>query len=130
MPLSILIALVVGGIAGIAVLTWAFGLSAPHRFSDKADARAAFAREYPDAAVTDISLCKTGTAALLRTEQGLAIVWPMGSDTTARMLQDAGVRRRANGLTLKLPDYTAPRINLRLDPEEAEAWANLIEAHS
>ena len=123
MPLPVLIALVVGGIAGIAALTWAFGLSAPRRFRSEAEAREAWLREFPRSAVRSVTLCRSGGAALIDSAGGAGIVWPMGVDSTARFLAGARVTRTATGLRMDLPDYTAPVVRLTLNDEEAGAWA-------
>lgn len=127
MPLSILLPLVVGGIAGIAVLLHLLGLSAPAVIADETAARRAWLREYPDDPPLRVILCRAGSAALITTARGRGVVWPMGADTTARYLGVAGVRRVRTGLALDLPDYTAPRIRLRLSPEEAQEWQAILE---
>ncbi|PKQ12846.1 MAG: hypothetical protein CVT70_06765 [Alphaproteobacteria bacterium HGW-Alphaproteobacteria-1] len=128
MPLSILLPLVIGGIAGIALLLHLLGLSNPAAIPDDAAARRAWRREYPDDPPVRVMLCRARSAALIETARGHGVVWTMGADTTARALADARVRRVRTGLTLDLPDYTAPRIRLRLSPEEAERWQAILEA--
>ena len=39
----------------------------------------------------------------------------------------ARITRTRDGLLIRLPDYTAPRIRLVLDPDEAEAWLTDLE---
>lgn len=51
----------------------------------------------------------------------------MGADTTARHLTSAQITRAAGGLHITLPDYTAPRIHLRLGAEEAAQWLHQTE---
>lgn len=46
----------------------------------------------------------------------------MGADTTARPLKDARITRTGTRQRVDLPDFTAPHIRLRLDPDEAEQW--------
>jgi|TARA_R110000851_G_scaffold170606_1_gene316929 hypothetical protein len=128
MPLSILLPMVILGIAGIAVLLHVLGLSRRATLSDAAAARAAWLREFPEDAPTKVILCHDHSAALIETAQGRGVVWPMGADTTARYLRGARVRQRKTGLTLDLPDYTAPRIRLTLSPDEAASWCALLEA--
>lgn len=128
MPLSILLPMVILGIAGIAVLLHVLGLSRRATLSDAAAARAAWLREFPEDAPTKVILCHDHSAALIETAQGRGVIWPMGADTTARYLRGARVRQRKTGLTLDLPDYTAPRIRLTLSPDEAASWCALLEA--
>ncbi len=127
MPLGVLITLVVLGIAGIAALTWALGLAKPRRFANADEARLAFAREYPETPVHDVVLCQNASAALLNTAHGPAVVWPMGADSTARLLAEAQVDVAEGNLRIALPDYTAPKITLQLDPAEASLWAQQIK---
>lgn len=128
MPLSILLPMVVLGIAGIAVLLHVLGLSRRATLSDAAAARAAWLREFPEDVPTQVILCRNHSAALIETAQGRGVVWPMGADTTARYVRGARVRQRKAGLTLDLPDYTAPRIRLTLSPDEAASWCALLES--
>lgn len=128
MPLSILLPMVVLGIAGIAVLLHLLGLSQPATFEDEAAARRAWLREFPEDTPTRVILSHDRHAALVETPQGAGVVWPMGADTTARHLDGARVTQTDTGLRIDLPDYTAPRITLTLDPDEARLWPGLMEA--
>jgi hypothetical protein len=127
MPLSILLPMVVLGIAGIAVLLHLLGLSHRAVLADAAAARAAWLREYPGDAPVHVTLCQDHSAALIETGRGRGVVWPMGADTTARYLDGARAHRTKIGLRLDLPDYTAPRIHLSLDPDEAAAWQDALK---
>ncbi|MHA6324510.1 hypothetical protein [Roseivivax sp. CAU 1753] len=127
MPLEILIALVVAGILGIAALTHLLGLSTPRRFDD-ATARTAFLREYPEIPIRQVTLAENRHAALLATDAGPALVWAMGADSCARMLSDVRTEETPHGLLLHLPDITAPRIRLTLDPSERAHWQHLTGA--
>tara|TARA_R110002072_G_scaffold181110_1_gene337125 strand:+ start:31 stop:423 length:393 start_codon:yes stop_codon:yes gene_type:complete len=128
MPLIILLPMVILGIAGVAVLLHVLGLSRRAILADDAAARAAWLREFPEDTPTRIRRCHSHNAALIETARGLGVVWPMGADTTARYLKGARVRQGKTGLTLDLPDYTAPRIHLRLSPDEAKTWHRLMES--
>ncbi|GGO59283.1 hypothetical protein SAMN05444398_10966 [Roseovarius pacificus] len=127
MPLGILVPLVIAGIAGIAVLLHILGLSRPATLASEDAARTAWLDEFPDDPALRIVLSHDHTAALIETRDGHGIVWPMGADTTARYLTGARIERTTNGLRIDLPDYTAPRIRLRLAPDEAELWPHLME---
>ncbi|ASP19861.1 hypothetical protein ANTHELSMS3_01146 [Antarctobacter heliothermus] len=126
MPLTVLLALVVVGIAGVALLIHTTGLSQPRRFTTEAEARAAWTREFPLTDITGVTLCRSGRAALIATPTGTGVVWPMGADSTARWVADGRVTRRDGGLTLYLPDYVAPTVRLHLDPDEIALWAERI----
>lgn len=127
MPLSILLPMVGLGIAGIAVLLHLLGLSRRATLADEAAARAAWLREFPGDAPMRVTLCHDRSAALIMTETGRGVVWPMGADTTARYLDGAQITPTRTGLCIDLPDYTAPRIHLALDPNETAEWRNTLE---
>lgn len=127
MPLSILLPLVVLGIAGIAVLLHLLGLSRRAVLADEATARAAWLREFPSDAPARVMLCHDRSAALIETGKGRGVVWPVGADTTARYLTDARASPTKTGLRIDLPDYTAPRIHLTLDAGEAAEWQDALK---
>lgn len=127
MPLSLLLPMVILGIAGIALLLHLLGLSRPALLASEAAARAAWLREFPEDTPTRVVLSHDNHAALIDTAQGRGIVWPMGADTVARYLTGAEIIRTSTGLNIDLPDYTAPRIRLRLDESELERWPALLE---
>lgn len=128
MPLSILLPLVVGGIAGIVVLLHLLGLSTRARLTDPATAGAAWDREFDDDRAHQITLCRDGHAALIETRSGRrGIVFPMGADTAARYLDGAELHETAAGLRIDLPDFTAPHINLTLTQDEAARWPALMK---
>ena len=127
MPLSILLPMVVLGIAGIAGLTHLLGLSRRATLADEAAARAAWLREFPGDAPTRVTLCHDRSAALIETGKGRGVVWPVGADTTARYLTGARASPTKTGLRIDLPDYTAPHIHLTLDAHEAAAWQEALK---
>lgn len=127
MPLSILLPMVVLGIAGIAVLLHVLGLSHRAILADESAASRAWLREFPGHRPTRVILCQNRLAALVKTEQGYGVVWPMGADTTARYLTQAHITADAKGLRINLPDFTASRIGLSLDPDEAARWLETLK---
>ncbi|MEC3860885.1 hypothetical protein VK792_06285 [Mesobacterium sp. TK19101] len=126
MPLGSLVVLVVGGIAGIALLTHVLGWSQPRQLLTEEDASRGWLREFPDTTVTSVTLCANGAAALIASDAGPGLVWPMGADTSARFLTGAQVTVRKDRLIVRLQDYTAPRITLRLGPDDCAAWRDRI----
>ena len=127
MPLSILLPMVVLGIAGIAVLLHMLGLSRPAVLQDEGAARAAWLDEFPADTPLRVVLSHDNHAALIETAQGHGIVWPMGADTTARYVDGARITRTATGLRFDLADYSAPRIHLTLDAAEITRWPALLK---
>ncbi|WP_425071623.1 hypothetical protein [Sagittula sp. S175] len=129
MPLHWLILLVVGGIAAIVALVHRSGLSTPKRFDTEDEARAAWAREFPELPAGTVTLTRKRAAALVMTPEGPGLVWPMGSDSTARLLRGARAKPTATGLDLTLPDPTAPGLRLVLTQDETTAWTRVIQAN-
>lgn len=127
MPLGVLLPLVIAGIGGIAILMHLLGLSRTAGLAGEHAAHAAWASEYPDDPALGLVLSRDRKAALVHTARGAGIVWCMGADTTARYLTGARITRTARGLRIALPDTTAPRIGLRLDPDETRRWTALME---
>ncbi len=127
MPLTILLPLVIFGIAGIAVLLHLLGLSRTVRIETEARARTAWLREFPEDAPRRITLCQNRGAAMIQLADGAGVVWPVGADTTARHLTGAQITPTKDGICITLPDYTAPRIHLTLAAEEAAHWHHLTE---
>lgn len=126
MPLEILLILVVGGIAGIALALHLAGLSRVPRF-DAASARAAWLREFPDDAVLDAAPSRDGHAARIEAASGRGIVWRMGADSAARPVAGAQSAASKDGLILHMRDYDAPKVRLKLSQEEAQTWARWIK---
>ncbi len=127
MPLNILLPMVVIGIAGIAALLHLLGLSRALHFADPDSARAAWNREFPDTPALQVILCQNKRAALIDTPDGPGVVWSMGADSTARFLTGARAMRKPDGIALRLPDFTAPNLRLRLDPDETNLWLTHLQ---
>lgn len=121
MPISLLLILVAGGIAGIALVLHLLGLSHIPPLTD-ARARAGWLREYPDAEPARITVAASGCAALIQTAQGAGLVWAVGADTTARRLIAPQLSDTAQGLRVRLRDPAAPNITLRLTDTERQTW--------
>lgn len=126
MPLELLLILVIGGIAAIALALHVLGLTSPLRLTDAGDAIAAWQREFPDSTPLKATLSHSGRAALIETNEGLGLVWVMGADTTARYLDRATLKEQVSDLLVTLPDYSAPRIRLRLSLGEMPQWKRLM----
>lgn len=126
MPLPVLLALVAGGISGIALLLHLSGRSRRAMLT-QATATAAWLREYPEDAVVEATVAADGHAALILTRAGKGLVWAMGADTTARPLRDFDLLETRAGMTVHFRDFSAPRVTLRLDDFERRHWRNLLE---
>ena len=125
MPLEILLGLVVAGIAGIALLTMALGLAARRSLSQES-ARAEWLRHFPDDAVQSVWVAQDGHSALILTEAGPGLLWPMGADTVGRRLIDFDMIDTPTGLDITFHDFTAPRARLRLGEDERLVWKSLM----
>ncbi len=127
MPLNILVPMVILGIAGVAVLLHLLGFSKRRHFADETEAHKAWLDEFPQDTPLRVVLSHDQSAALVETAKGYGLVWPMGADSTARFLDGAQVTATRRELQIVLPDYTAPRIALKLDHEELARWPALLE---
>lgn len=121
MPLPVLLVLVIGGIAGIALLLHLTGRSRVLVMSAE-DARTAWHRHMPDDEILDVIVSYTGHAALVTTSQGPGLVWAFGADTTARHLRDYDMLETEDGLQILFHDFTAPSVTLRLTEPERAHW--------
>lgn len=128
MPLGILLLLVIGGIAGITLALHLLGLSEAARFDGEAEAARAWEREFPEDPARAVTLSQDQHAALIEAQSGgHGIVWPMGADSTARYLTGASIKSVRGGLRIRLPDFTAPTVRLKLNLDEAAAWPARME---
>ncbi len=125
MALNILLALVIGGIASIAVLLHLMGKSR-RRMMDVEDARAGWHRQFPDDLIEDAVVSRDGHAAIISTEQGPGLVWAHGADTAARRLRDFDIVSDADQITILFHDYTAPSVTLHLTESEQTLWQSLM----
>ena len=108
MPLEWMLALVAGGIAGIAALTWALGWSAPLRLGTPSEACRWWDRERPDRPARGAALAADGRAALIATEAGPGLVRVMGQDCTTHDLGGARIRPAPAGSTSAVPTSPPP----------------------
>lgn len=127
MPLEILLILVIAGIACIAVLLQLLGYSRQQPFTQHS-ARAAWLRQEPEISPRRVDLSGDRLAALIDTDRGPGLVWQMGADSTAHWLGGARVAATRDGLHLRLGDFAAPSVRVRLPPGAARDWADRIAA--
>ncbi|TMV10240.1 hypothetical protein FGK63_04030 [Ruegeria sediminis] len=126
MPLEVMLALVIGGIAGIALLLHLSGRS-NQRVLTPEIAREEWRRHFPDDMIVDVTLAHDGHAALMRTETGPGLLWALGADTVARHLMDFDWLDHPKGLEIFFHDFGAPRVLVRLDETERRHWRHLME---
>ena len=126
MPLTLLLALVIGGIAGIALILHLTGKSAQTMLTPE-DARAAWHRHFPDDLITEVLTARDAHAALVMTSQGPGLLWSFGADTVARHLRDFDLIDRPDGLRIAFHDFTAPHVTLHLTDAERRDWQTRME---
>lgn len=132
MPLELLLILVIGGIAAIAVLLHLSGRS-QERLLDDAEARRAWHRQFPESRIAEQIVAQSGHAALIRDTDAsapLGLVWSFGADTVARTLQDVTLHQTPNGLSIRFADYSAPHVRLQLTATETQRWQQIIQDHA
>ncbi|MBY6067545.1 hypothetical protein KUW17_12385 [Leisingera aquaemixtae] len=121
MPLELLLALVLGGISGIAVLLHLTGCSRQVVLT-AASARAAWLRHFPGDSVITVLPAASGRAALVQTEGGPGLLWAFGADTVGRHLAVGQVRETGTGLRFDFNDFAAPGLSLPLPERERRTW--------
>ncbi|KIC28632.1 hypothetical protein [Leisingera sp. ANG-M6] len=125
MPLELLLALVAGGISGIAVLLHLTGRSR-QRILGAGNTRADWLRHFPEDSVFKVLPAASGQAALVLTNGGPGLLWAFGADTVGRHLAAEQVRETATGLRFDFNDFAAPGLSLRLPERERQQWLALI----
>jgi len=127
MPLELLLVLVVGGIAGITILLHLLGLSRPLTFDTAQDAKVAWHRARPDDIIKAVEISADKRSALVETNHGTGLAWSFGADSAARLIHEAELTETATGLRLSLPEFTAPRIDITLTPQQRSLWQSKLE---
>ncbi len=125
MPLTLLLALVIGGICAIVLILHLTGKSAQTMLTPE-DARTAWHRHFPNDVITDVLTARDAHAALVMTGQGPGLLWSFGADTVARHLRDFDLIDRRDGLRIDFHDFTAPQVRLRLDDDERDHWKHML----
>jgi len=126
MPLEILLALVIGGIGAVTLLLHMTGRSERTDLSDDT-AGLAWLRQFPEDDIHQVLISQDGHAALLRTSQGMGLVWAFGADTVARPLADCSLKETATGLRVSFHEFAAPSTRLTLTETERADWRLLMK---
>lgn len=130
MPLPVLGALVVLGIGGLVLLIHLLGWSRRPQYADEAEARAALLTDYPHASIRNGVLADDGRAALFDLADGVGFAAPFGDGRLTRVIVADDVSRveqSADGLIIRLNDYTAPRLTVAMtDAGARETWAKRL----
>lgn len=126
MPLPVLLALVVGGIAVIGLLLHLTGQSRRFVIDGEATARREWLRHYPEDRVATVLVAGNGRAALVDTDRGPGLLWAFGADTVAERLAAPQVADRPDGLRLVLNRFSAPAVHLTLTPAERALWRDRL----
>ena len=132
MPLHILLILVIGGIAGIALALHVLGLSR-RRVLESGTLVRDWHRHFPGDSFDgpqngDTLVTRNGDRAILHPDQGPGLLWVMGADTAARRLAGASWHKTRNGDMCRFDDPGAPRVKITLkDPAERHQWVSYLE---
>ncbi|MEZ5751854.1 MAG: hypothetical protein R3D60_07770 [Paracoccaceae bacterium] len=118
MPLTILLPIVVLGIAGIAILLHLTGHSAPVILRDAAQVRREWARHFP--ADPPDAVWWTPEVALVRLSDGFGLLGRMGADTVAHRL--ARLEPAPGGLRAGFADFAFPDRHLTLSDSQRDEW--------
>ncbi|MCB1456706.1 MAG: hypothetical protein KDJ48_07960 [Nitratireductor sp.] len=117
MPLTILVPMILIGLALVAIAMRLLGLSKQASISAIGEAISVLRTDYPDALVEEAILASNGKAAILKLEDGSAgLVEAMGDRFITRILAQKDVRQVERkgecDLVLRLADFTLPRLTL------------------
>ena len=126
MPLWLLGTIVVVGLAAIWIIMRVFGFNRTLTLTHELAAEE-FATDNPGLVPEDIILAKSGKSALIHAGGSTYLLWVMGVDVATQNLAKARVADAPDGLTLRLPDFAAPRVSLTLTPDEKSTWKLMIE---
>mmetsp|Transcript_23612 Transcript_23612/g.41837 ORF Transcript_23612/g.41837 Transcript_23612/m.41837 type:complete len:191 (+) Transcript_23612:400-972(+) len=126
LPLTVLLFLVVGGIAGIALALHLLGLSATKKL-DLNMLRPEWLRHFPTDTFAhessfDVMINMKADRGVLRSDQGYGLIWTMGADTSARRLAHVAWTETADGLTFAFNDPAAPKVSVQLSKNERAVW--------
>jgi len=128
MPLSILLPLVVFGIAGIVALISLLRPSPPLRLSSPEQARRIWNHRNPDNPARALHLNARATHALVETDKCPGLLWVFGIDPVTRELgEHTDIHTTGKGLHLRLHDVTAPTLDIPLTPEELPLWQAILK---
>ncbi|KIC37989.1 hypothetical protein [Leisingera sp. ANG-M7] len=125
MALELLLALVLGGISGIAVLLHLTGRSRQAVLGIET-ARSGWLRHFPGDRVLKVLPAASGQAALVLTSGGPGLLWAFGADTVGRHLDGSNTCETATGLRFEFNDFAAPGLSLTLSESERRQWLALI----
>lgn len=129
MPLPVLLALVIGGIGGIALLLHLLGYTTRLDLRDEEAAMRCWEREFPETPALSAHPDDTGKAALIETPRGPGLVWAMGADSCARLMTEGGhYHFDGDQLTLTFDDPGMGHLHLALAPGTRADWAPLLES--
>ena len=124
MPLHWLVLMVVGGIAGAALSTWALGWARAFQIVDEATARREWQRHWPDLPPRAVHLAADRRAALIETEAGPGLLRAFGADTVAHLVR--AHRDGPEGLWLDFGDFGSPPCRPALQPDERARWGAVL----
>ena len=123
MPLHLLLPIVVLVILGVALLLHLLGKSERFVIVDMDQVRSLWLRQYPNATVSAVEVADGGHQAMVQTSDGPGVVWAMGADVACRLVGDAGISEHGKGLKIRLGDYSAPMVLIKLsDPKTRQHW--------
>lgn len=117
MPFWILAPTVVVSLVLVVGLTWVVGWSAAARL-DAQLARARFATDYPGVPIEHVTVTQDAAAAIVRfgrgggLEGGTAVVFAVGDRFAIRLLRDAQLEPRSDGVIVRFADFGVPRLHL------------------
>ena len=129
MPLDILVILVVIGISGIVLLTWALGWARSARIASADEAKNQFLLDYPEFEIGKVMLSSDGLAGLLElSDNAVGLIFSFGDKFVTRRLTPQMVKSievidqaPSTLVLMRLADFTASKIRMSFADSNVKA---------
>ncbi|PIB23234.1 hypothetical protein BFP76_09470 [Amylibacter kogurei] len=120
--------MVVIGIISIGIVLHLLGNSKRLVFTNADQVIERWLREHPETLVERVEISDTGHQAIVKSNAGIGIIWVMGFDTTSRLINlPVQTSIHPSGISIKLADFTAPRIKIDLNSETSRShWITIF----
>jgi hypothetical protein len=134
LPLDILIILVVIGIGGVVLLTWALGWARPTRLVSTEEVKNQFRLDHPELEIGKVMLSTDGLAGLLElSDNAIGLIFSFGDKFVTRRLTPQIVKSievddQAQGtqVLMRLADFTTPKIHMSFSDRDVKSLLNSL----
>lgn len=122
--------MVIIGIISIGILLHLLGNSKRMVFANTDQVIERWLREHPETIVQRVEISDSGHQAIVKSSAGIGLIWVMGFDTASRIITiPIETTQHRLGISIKLRDFTAPRIKIDLNSEQSKShWIAILTA--